>query len=149
MKDLEDIDIPKDTHHLGCSEPERSAGFEALEDNPEEIEVNRRLHEKTLECKGLRGQTRKHTEERPLKCTTCEKSFARRRYLIDHNRIHTGEKPYKCDFCDQYFRLRSTLRQHRSIHTRDLRFKCEICYASFRRKEDLTKHDRVHSAGKP
>ena len=148
-EELQDIDIPEDTHHLGCPEPESSTDFGTLEGRPEETEANRSLDEKTFECKGLRAQTQKYTEERPFKCTTCEKSFKRRRNLIDHNRIHTGEKPYKCDFCDQYFRLRSTLRQHRSIHTRDLRFKCEICYASFRRKEDLTKHARVHSAGKP
>ena len=139
-EELEDIDIPEDTQHLGCPEPESSTDFGALESNPEDTE-----EEKTFEYKDLRAQTRKHTEERPFKCTTCEKSFARRRYLIDHNRIHTGEKPYKCNFCGQCFNRLSNLRQHLSIHTREERFKCEICDASFRRKGDLSKHARVHS----
>ena len=38
---------------------------------------------------------RKHTEERPYTCLTCDETFIQKANLVVHERIHTGELPYK------------------------------------------------------
>ena len=46
---------------------------------------------------------RKHTGEKPIKCTKCAKAFGEKCVLKRHLRVHSGEKPYKCRFCDKSF----------------------------------------------
>lgn len=39
---------------------------------------------------------------RPYKCWVCQAAFRKISHLKQHHRRHTGERPYKCTKCDRY-----------------------------------------------
>lgn len=41
---------------------------------------------------------KRHAQDKPYSCTTCQKSFVRREHLDTHVRSHTGETPYRFFF---------------------------------------------------
>lgn len=41
---------------------------------------------------------------RPHKCWICQAAFRKISHLKQHHRRHTGERPYKCTKCDRYMR---------------------------------------------
>ena len=49
----------------------------------------------------LRKHMMTHTEEKPHKCTICNKSFNQAGNLRRHMLFHTGEKPHKCKRCNK------------------------------------------------
>ena len=57
--------------------------------------------------------------EKPYKCETCGKEFARNDTLVNHSRIHTGEKPHQCEVCGKEFSLRSNLLHHLKTHNKE------------------------------
>ena len=48
-------------------------------------------------------------------CNECGSRFARKDYLLNHERIHSGEKPFSCNSCDRQFKQQSTLFKHSKI----------------------------------
>lgn len=44
-----------------------------------------------------------HSEERPHKCSVCERGFKTLASLQNHVNTHTGTKPHHCKFCDSAF----------------------------------------------
>ncbi|PSN37783.1 Transcriptional repressor CTCF [Blattella germanica] len=44
-----------------------------------------------------------HSEERPHKCSVCERGFKTLASLQNHVNTHTGTKPHRCKFCDSAF----------------------------------------------
>ncbi|XP_064628072.1 zinc finger protein 853-like isoform X8 [Lineus longissimus] len=55
---------------------------------------------------------RKHTLDRPFKCSSCEKTCATKDDLRKHRFTHTRERPHECDVCGKRFSLKSNLRSH-------------------------------------
>ena len=41
-------------------------------------------------------------QARPHKCWICQAAFRKISHLKQHHRRHTGERPYKCTKCDRY-----------------------------------------------
>mmetsp|Transcript_16101 Transcript_16101/g.11348 ORF Transcript_16101/g.11348 Transcript_16101/m.11348 type:complete len:123 (-) Transcript_16101:1588-1956(-) len=59
---------------------------------------------------------RRHSGERPFKCSLCNLTFMRSSTLKIHMRWHTGEKPYKCEQCGKGFTESGNLKTHMKTH---------------------------------
>lgn len=55
---------------------------------------------------------RRHSGERPFKCTKCNAAFMRSSTLKIHLRRHTGEKPFQCTLCGKKFSESGNLKTH-------------------------------------
>jgi uncharacterized Zn-finger protein len=67
-------------------------------------------------------------DDKPYKCTVCNKCFSRASLLKQHSVIHQGNKRFKfeCETCQKMFRTRSHLRDHVRIHTGEREFLGEL-----------------------
>lgn len=67
-----------------------------------------------------------HSEERPHKCSVCERGFKTLASLQNHVNTHTGTKPHRCKFCDSAFTTSGKLYELFTI-CKDR--KCIPCYS--------------------
>lgn len=94
-----------------------------------------------------------------FECPTCQRSFARRAVLVNHERTHTGEKPFSCDFqgCSQSFAQQGDKTRHEQTQHTEKTFICGSsqdegpswgCGKRFRRKDGLLEHHSKTKKGK-
>ncbi|XP_063170865.1 zinc finger protein GLIS2 isoform X2 [Candoia aspera] len=91
---------------------------------------------------------RTHTNEKPHRCPTCNKSFSRLENLKIHNRSHTGEKPYLCPYegCNKRYSNSSDRFKHTRTHYVDKPYYCKMpgCHKRYTDPSSLRKHIKAH-----
>ncbi|XP_048349494.1 zinc finger protein GLIS2 isoform X2 [Sphaerodactylus townsendi] len=91
---------------------------------------------------------RTHTNEKPHRCPTCNKSFSRLENLKIHNRSHTGEKPYVCPYegCNKRYSNSSDRFKHTRTHYVDKPYFCKMpgCHKRYTDPSSLRKHIKAH-----
>lgn len=78
-------------------------------------------------------------------------SYADHRKLNRHKKIHENEKPFKCSTCQKGFHERADLKRHIVRHNRideetfsEFRLRCTECHMGFNVERDLLIHRSVH-----
>lgn len=91
-----------------------------------------------------------HSEERPYRCSVCERGFKTSASLNNHVNTHTGTKPHRCKHCASTFTTSGELVRHvRYRHTLEKPHKCSECdYASVELSK-LRRHIRCHTGERP
>ncbi|XP_045510311.1 transcriptional repressor CTCFL-like isoform X2 [Colias croceus] len=91
-----------------------------------------------------------HSDERPHKCTVCERGFKTVTSLQNHMNMHNGVKPHVCKYCSSPFTTSGELVRHvRYRHTHEKPHRCTECdYASVELSK-LRRHVRCHTGERP
>ncbi|XP_063957147.1 zinc finger protein 3 homolog [Lytechinus pictus] len=86
----------------------------------------------------------------PIICEHCGYVTKKRDNFLVHLRKHTGEKPYKCSHCDYASADGSTLKRHvMAVHSTIRPFRCSQCQFSCVDKKGLRIHMRKHTGERP
>lgn len=67
------------------------------------------------------------TEDKPLKCSSCEFACRHQLVLEQHLRSHGGKRLYKCTDCEYSTRNKQKITWHIRIHTGEKPYSCEQC----------------------
>ena len=91
-----------------------------------------------------------HTGEKPYECSTCDRRFANKQTLQNHQATHSDERKFKCKICpdDRSFKTKGQLSQHMKFHY-EPSHRCEVCQKSFHCKSTLNSHKKTHTGEKP
>lgn len=96
----------------------------------------------------LNVHLRKHSGEKPFKCSLCNAAFAYSATYKRHMSLHTGEKPFKCDLCPFVTAHSESLAYHRTTHASREALMCKICSSACANKGSLVAHMRAHARDK-
>ena len=59
---------------------------------------------------------RVHQEERPFKCSQCDKNYKVEHLVKRHERTHTQQEPIICLQCGKFLTSQEGLKKHTEIH---------------------------------
>ncbi|KAH3774702.1 zinc finger protein 888-like isoform X2 [Dreissena polymorpha] len=101
----------------------------------------------------MRQHIRSHTDERPYKCSCCEKAYRKSSALKEHQRrVHLGEPvqkgkqpevlKFKCEICPKAFSAKGSFDRHLRSHFNEYVFKCNICDKTFRHDSTFNRHKK-------
>ncbi|KAI8785958.1 zinc finger protein 600 [Biomphalaria glabrata] len=68
------------------------------------------------ESQNQRGNKKKGSAGKHLKCDVCSRLFGDNYKLNRHKLIHTGEKPFKCEYCQKCFARKDKYTPHVRRH---------------------------------
>ena len=89
---------------------------------------------------------RKHSAEKPFKCSLCPYAAIKKKMLESHRRTHAGEKTFKCPNCSYAAVHKNSLVVHmKSKHMEEKPFKCDQCSYASVVKTDIDRHCRTHA----
>ena len=78
-------------------------------------------------------------------CQLCDKSYVQMNGLSYHMKAqHSNERPYKCTDCEKDFKDPTIFKRHKELHklNGERNFECHICKSKFTTKTNLTNHLR-------
>ncbi|KAK7078025.1 hypothetical protein SK128_021517 [Halocaridina rubra] len=87
-----------------------------------------------------------HLKIKRFECPVCQKKFAQRYSLTDHERIHkqiAPEDKHACTVCGKTFIRKNHLRRHLEIHLPKT-FSCPVCSKGFPTEKKLNIHVVLH-----
>lgn len=85
-----------------------------------------------------------HYKMKNYACQLCDKKFARRSTLLNHQSVHTGAKPFSCNICQQRFKTKFNLKIHRlEFHDKNDN-RCRSCNMKLRNELELRFHELAH-----
>ncbi|KAG8432077.1 hypothetical protein GDO86_018828 [Hymenochirus boettgeri] len=89
----------------------------------------------------LQGLPESLKEERPYKCSQCDKSYRHAGSLVNHKKTHQIGQ-YACLICQKEYSNPMGLKNHLRIHSEEKRFRCSECGESFRMLRQLSNHHK-------
>ena len=105
---------------------------------------------KARSSSALRNHIKMKHLDRRFQCTTCEKKFASKQNLEQHEVIHTGTTSWHC--CDMSFKRLHHFKAHLNSHSHKARvkegssntalYKCDICLLTFKFDHLLREHQK-------
>ena len=98
-----------------------------------------------VECEMNSRKDRK----KPIRCDVCEKTFALKSSLTNHQKTHALQDIFNCKICDKVCLSKISLLNHERMHKPKDKYVCETCSKPFYDKHQLTKHQIVHSSSRP
>ncbi|XP_050516855.1 zinc finger protein 19-like [Diabrotica virgifera virgifera] len=106
--------------------------------------IGARNHKDSAHYELLNGQ-----KNEKLHCKMCNKHYANRSGLDEHNYRHHRElctrKPVLCDICLRDFPSKSAMRRHKSSHSKEGSFSCQVCSKKLKTKNGLHQHQSAHT----
>ena len=98
----------------------------------------------TFFMKGLLGEHTRDTHQKVRFCDICGKGISAFQLGI-HMRRHTGEKPHKCSYCDYRAVEKGIVNKHiKEVHAMEKHF-CDLCGKNYKSKNSLRDHLKTHS----
>ena len=90
----------------------------------------------------------KHTGESFI-CEKCNFVCKSRSKLFWHAKVHKDEKPYRCTHCEKSFTFMSYLTSHKLQHEQEQQYICTYCDKSFLKYVNQQLHICKHSEKNP
>lgn len=91
-----------------------------------------------------------HSDNKPYKCSVCNRGFRTQASLVNHENIHTGTKPYHCNACNCKFTTAGEIVRHiRYRHSKIRPHKCNECDYAAVELSKLRRHQRSHTGERP